>query len=285
MKDKPLHELERIISDKTSGSTDLVLKLNKWVKKHSGDSPLVNEMIKRVEKELKSFAVIDNYLKNIKRINSKKDLIAIQNFTNDFEEKLKEKYYHLFLNVRKEISNTNTVLTISNSKTLREVFTLWGNEEKNLKVIIAESRPNYEGRLLAKALLKNKLNVELITDAMLSLFIPKADAVIIGADKILANGNVINKIGSLSGAILCKYYKKPFYVLVTKDKRGGIDLPQFINFPTTPPSLESSVEMETQLTVRTHPVRLQGFPGSVFIVVAKHKGILSNEAVITSPIE
>ena len=218
MKDKPLHELERIISDKTSGSTDLVLKLNKWVKKHSGDSPLVNEMIKRVEKELKSFAVIDNYLKNIKRINSKKDLIAIQNFTNDFEEKLKEKYYHLFLNVRKEISNTNTVLTISNSKTLREVFTLWGNEEKNLKVIIAESRPNYEGRLLAKALLKNKLNVELITDAMLSLFIPKADAVIIGADKILANGNVINKIGSLSGAILCKYYKKPFYVLVTKDK-------------------------------------------------------------------
>ena len=76
-----------------------------------------------------------------------------------------------------------------------------------------------------------------------------------------------------------------FEVLVTKDKRGGIDLPQFINFPTTPPGLESSVEMETQLTVRTHPVRLQGFPGSVFIVVAKHKGILSNEAVITSPIE
>jgi translation initiation factor 2B subunit (eIF-2B alpha/beta/delta family) len=53
---------------------------------------------------------------------------------------------------------------------------------------------------------------------MVSLFIHKADAVIIGADKILRNGNVINKVGSLATAILCKYYKKPFYVIATRNK-------------------------------------------------------------------
>ena len=79
-----------------------------------------------------------------------------------------------------------------------------------------------------------------------------------------------------------------FAVLVTKEKRdvryiNSLQPP--LNFPITPPSLESPVEMETQMPVRTHPVRLQGFPGSVFIIVAKHKGILSNEAVITSPLE
>ena len=48
LKNKPLPELNRILSDKTSGSTDLVLMLNKWVRKYSGDSLLINEMIKRM---------------------------------------------------------------------------------------------------------------------------------------------------------------------------------------------------------------------------------------------
>jgi tRNA isopentenyl-2-thiomethyl-A-37 hydroxylase MiaE len=70
---KPLLELNRILSDKTSGSTDLVLKLNKWIKKHSGDLQLINEMIRRARLELKSFAAIDSYLKKLKRITSSKD--------------------------------------------------------------------------------------------------------------------------------------------------------------------------------------------------------------------
>jgi translation initiation factor eIF-2B subunit delta len=217
-KHKSLPELKRILSDNTSGSTDLVRKLNKWVRKHYRDLQLINEMIKRVRLELKSFAAVDSYLKKLKKINSKKDSTTIKNFSIDFDERLKETYYRLYLNARKEIGKVNIILTISNSRTLKEVFTLWGSEEKNLKFIITESRPNYEGRLLAKEILKNKLKVELITEAMLSLFIPRADAVIIGADKILKNGNVINKVGSLSAAVLCKYYKKPFYVLATKDK-------------------------------------------------------------------
>src|SRR3989304_9499508 len=100
-------------------------------------------MIKRAEKELKSFAAVDNYLKKLKRINSKRDLNEIVNFTIDFEETIKEKYHRLYLNAKKGIGNPKTILTLSNSKTLREVFTLWSKEGKNLKVIIAESRPNY----------------------------------------------------------------------------------------------------------------------------------------------
>ncbi len=76
-----------------------------------------------------------------------------------------------------------------------------------------------------------------------------------------------------------------FEVLVIEEKRDRIDLPPFANFPTTPPSLQSPVEMSLQLPARIHPARLQGFPGSIFIIVAKHKGILSNDAIITSPIE
>lgn len=103
-----------------------------------------------------------------------------------------------------------------------------------------------------------------------------------------AREDAIFGILSLPGGItLNKDEYLHFGVLVTKEKRDVIYINslQPINFPTEPPSIESPLQMETKLFVRTHPVRLEEFPGSVFIIVAKHKGILSNEAVITSPLE
>ena len=52
----------------------------------------------------------------------------------------------------------------------------------------------------------------------MSLFIPKIDAALIGADMILKNKNVVNKVGSKSLALLCKEYNKPIYVVSTKLK-------------------------------------------------------------------
>jgi len=58
----------------------------------------------------------------------------------------------------------------------------------------------------------------LISDAMMSLYVSKVDASFIGADSVLKNGNVINKVGSKSLALLCKEYKKPFFVVTTQKK-------------------------------------------------------------------
>ncbi|HSP87404.1 MAG TPA: hypothetical protein VLN45_04680, partial [Ignavibacteriaceae bacterium] len=48
--------------------------------------------------------------------------------------------------------------------------------------------------------------------------VEKSDSVIIGADIVLSNGDVVNKIGSRSLAIACKYFNKPFYVITSSDK-------------------------------------------------------------------
>ena len=71
---------------------------------------------------------------------------------------------------------------------------------------------------MAKELLKCGIKVDMITDAMAGIFVPKVDAVIVGADVVLNNGNVVNKTGSLALALLCKHYKKPLYVLTAKSK-------------------------------------------------------------------
>ena len=77
-----------------------------------------------------------------------------------------------------------------------------------------------EGKILAKRLLKSSIPVKFVTDFSAASYIPSVNAVIIGADRILSNGNIVNKTGSLTLAILCRYYNKPFYVITTKSKHS-----------------------------------------------------------------
>lgn len=46
----------------------------------------------------------------------------------------------------------------------------------------------------------------------------KCDCVIIGADTVLRNRSVVNKVGSFQLALLCNYFQKPFYVITEKSK-------------------------------------------------------------------
>jgi translation initiation factor 2B subunit (eIF-2B alpha/beta/delta family) len=75
-----------------------------------------------------------------------------------------------------------------------------------------------EGRIIAQELLPYGIKTELYPDALAPEAVMKSDAVFLGADMILKNKSVVNKIGSLNLAILSKYYKKPVYVFADKSK-------------------------------------------------------------------
>jgi len=86
---------------------------------------------------------------------------------------------------------------------------------KKIHVFADETRPVLQGaRLTAWELMKDGIPCTLITDNMsASLFgAKKVDAVVVGADRISANGDVANKIGTYGVAVLCKVHKVPFYV-------------------------------------------------------------------------
>jgi methylthioribose-1-phosphate isomerase len=86
---------------------------------------------------------------------------------------------------------------------------------KALEVFADETRPFLQGaRLTAWELQKDKIPVTLITDSMAGHFMKtgKIDCVIVGADRIAANGDVANKIGTYSVAVLAKENSVPFYV-------------------------------------------------------------------------
>jgi len=86
---------------------------------------------------------------------------------------------------------------------------------KKVQVYADETRPLLQGsRLTTWELQKLGIPVTLITDSMAGYFMQqgKIDCVIVGADRIAANGDTANKIGTYSVAVLAKENKIPFYV-------------------------------------------------------------------------
>jgi methylthioribose-1-phosphate isomerase len=86
---------------------------------------------------------------------------------------------------------------------------------KDLRVYACETRPQLQGaRLTAWELNEDGIPVTLITDSMSGYLMRKGSIhlVIVGADRISANGDVANKIGTYSLAILAKAHGIPFYV-------------------------------------------------------------------------
>ena len=104
---------------------------------------------------------------------------------------------------------------------------------KNIFVWVDETRPYLQGsRLTAWELLQEKIPHKIITDNTAGFLMKKGlvDAVIVGADRITLRGDVANKIGTYSLAVLAKEHKIPFYVaapLSTFDTElySGEDIP------------------------------------------------------------
>lgn len=103
-----------------------------------------------------------------------------------------------------------TLMTHSLSSTVLQVCQLLRNHD--LRVIVTESRPLAEGRLLAEKLSDWDVPTIYITDAQMGLWVAQADVVLVGADSVLADGAVVNKAGTYLLALAARDQGVPFYV-------------------------------------------------------------------------
>jgi methylthioribose-1-phosphate isomerase len=88
-------------------------------------------------------------------------------------------------------------------------------EGKPFRVFVDETRPLLQGaRLTAWELSVAGIDVRLICDNMAASIMAagEIDLVLLGTDRVTANGDVVNKIGTLNLAVLCKHFELPFYV-------------------------------------------------------------------------
>jgi len=113
----------------------------------------------------------------------------------------------------KRIRNNMIVFTHCHSSTVTHILRKAKEQGKTFEVICTETRPVFQGRITAKELLSINIKTTLIVDSAARSFIRNADLVIVGADAITSEGNIINKIGTATIALLAHEARKPFYVV------------------------------------------------------------------------
>jgi len=128
-------------------------------------------------------------------------------------------------------SNPVNIFTHCNSSSVFKI--IFGAHQSGLpvKVYNSETRPRFQGRIMAKNLARNGIDVTMMTDSAAPFVISKndpdkinVDLVIIGADVVGLDGSVLNKIGSYSLALAAKNAGVPFYTATSLLKvRKDID--------------------------------------------------------------
>ncbi len=110
--------------------------------------------------------------------------------------------------------NAGGLATADYGTALAVMFTA-REQNKKIHVFADETRPLLQGaRLTTWELMQAQIDVTLICDSMAAQVMreKRVQCVIVGADRIAANGDTANKIGTYGVAILAKYHQIPFYV-------------------------------------------------------------------------
>lgn len=113
----------------------------------------------------------------------------------------------------KRIRDNMVVFTHCHSSTVTHLLSKAKEDGKTFKVVCTETRPVFQGRITAKEMLALGVETTFIVDSAARSFMRNADLVIVGADAITSEGNVVNKIGTSTIALLAHEARKPFYVV------------------------------------------------------------------------
>lgn len=121
-------------------------------------------------------------------------------------------------NLYELIDDGDKILTHSYSTTVINALTKI-YKRKKFSVISTESRPSFEGLETARLLADKGISVTVIIDAAIGMFMKDVDKVVIGADAILADYSIVNKVGSFPIALIAREYRVPVIVVAESLKR------------------------------------------------------------------
>ncbi|MHB8076847.1 S-methyl-5-thioribose-1-phosphate isomerase [Desulfosporosinus fructosivorans] len=154
---------------------------------------------------------------------------------------------------------------------------------KTIHVYADETRPLLQGaRLTALELMKDKIPVTLIADNMAGYLMQqgKVDLVIVGADRIAANGDTANKIGTYSVAVLAHAHGIPFYVAAPT---STIDL-KVATGQEIPIEVRPDKEMRECFGLQVAPSEVNVYNPAFDVTPAKYiTGIITEKGIVAPP--
>ena len=214
-REERMERIERIVNDREHGSRWLVREAMMLLRDLTSDTGVaedeamrdVREAGQRLAQARPAMAALAGAVRRI--VNAAGGLRGMAEEASRLLTNYEHATEHMAVFARGVL--TGTVMTHSMSGTVLDV--LVECKERLERVIVLEGRPRYEGRALAEALAQQGMAVTLITDAQADIFLAHCSAVVVGADTIFANGDVLNKAGTALLAWAAQGHAVAFYVL------------------------------------------------------------------------
>jgi len=160
------------------------------------------------------------------------------------------------------------ILTHSSSRACRDAFVQWWQPGR--EVVVTESRPKREGVHLGRELAQAGVRVTLISDAAAGVFVPRCEAVLVGADAIGGDDQLINKAGTRLIALAARESGVPCYAVAQTHKIAPADWPLALT-PQDPGDLARARR------VRVANIAFDATPLSWFTAVATERGLLTRQ--------
>ncbi|MCL5021164.1 MAG: hypothetical protein M1339_05800 [Bacteroidetes bacterium] len=222
MKTEYLERANRIATDNVS-SAQQVLKdtldlLLDFCEKYSKEGDFIPEL-KSISTTLSNaqaqMAALSNISRLIDESSERLSPDGVYGYIKSLRGKVAESSSRAARTAAGLISSGRTYATLSQSEFVLKTFETAAVSGKSVVVYVMESRPLYEGRQTARALKSMGHRPILVSDAAIGIFVKSIDAAIIGADAILSDGTVVNKVGSFALAAACSVAGKELHVITS----------------------------------------------------------------------
>jgi ribose 1,5-bisphosphate isomerase len=111
-----------------------------------------------------------------------------------------------------QIKDGERILTHCHSEHVIAILKAARKQGKRFEVFVTETRPKYQGIITAKKLLKSGIKVTYCIDAAIGYIMRDVSKVLVGCDAILADGSIVNKVGTFPIAIMANKFGIPVVV-------------------------------------------------------------------------
>lgn len=288
--------VEEIKSDKVHGASQLarqavgVLKLVAEHSQADSTSEFLLEL-KAVGERLMSarpamaplFNIVGRFLGALSRLSPDETLDIVKSFALSRADELASASLQAvarIVNYGSElIADGDRIMTHSYSSTVVAVLKEAFAKDKHIEVIATRSGPGRTGERIARELGLEGLPVTFIDDTAIGLYISTVNKAMVGADRVCADGNIINGIGTFQLALAARKAGIPFYVLCEtlkfdpKLKSGEVDLEE-----KEPAEVVAPGKLPPQVRVKNPCFDIT--PLELITAIATENGLLNREEVI-----
>ncbi len=224
---------ERIRNDNLSGASELLRKAVQGIEQLEGDE--LRKFIKLLPLAQPSMASLLTLWDRLSRaMDAGKDNEELAKIARNFLESAEQSKRETVEFASKALSKYKKFATISFSSMVFNVLLRIGERQK-ISVLVPESRPMCEGKLLAQELAKNGIDVVLVADMAAVWLVKTVDCVILGADAITSKW-LVNKVGTYALTLAAKHAKIPVFVVASVDKILSKHTEPLFSIPDRDPS-------------------------------------------------